>query len=264
MDPFAALTLDWQAISGRQPARRAIAAWAEAAPVLAGFATPAELIHEINRAGRPARSCALLAELGVLARSARLAGRAVLQAVMPGIRHATSVRWRKAATAGPWRNFDEIAGDAISAAWSAIHAHAGQHHPRPAQLIIRHVEGALRRTHGRWISETAVRNPLYDTGGDPSETHVVAQSPEEQAPTVIGEAVRSEAIDPLGTAVLTMTGVLGYSISEVARTLELPYPTVDPRLRRARRTMLALLPLRGGRQGRKSPGRTHDLVDLRR
>ena len=131
MDPFAALTLDWQAISGRQPARRAIAAWAEAAPVLAGFATPAELIHEINWAGQPDRSCALLAELLVLARTDRLAGRAVLQAVTPGIRHSTSIRWHEAATAGPWRNFNEIAGDAIGAAWGAIHATPASTTPDP-------------------------------------------------------------------------------------------------------------------------------------
>jgi DNA-directed RNA polymerase specialized sigma24 family protein len=204
--------------------------------VLAGFASPAELVAEINRAGHPARSWALLAELLVIAQTDRSAGRAVLQAVTPGIQHATTVRWRRAVTtAGPWRTVDEIATDAISAAWEAIHAHSGRHEARPAQVIVRHVERALRRTHSRWIRESKTIKALGTLVGELSATSVAAEIPEERAAALIGEAVRCGVIDPVSAALLTATGVLGYPATEAARILALPYRALDRRLRTARR-----------------------------
>ena len=235
VDLFAALTLDWQANARADTARRSVAAWGEAAPLLAGFDTPGTVVAEINRPGQPARSCALLAELLVIARSDPMAGRAVLQAVTPGIRRAAATRWGKAASGGPWRTADEIAADAISAAWDAIDGHAGQHHPRPAQLIVRHVEAALRRTHHRWINQTKAHRPLHQVSALPLPDATTSQ--EEQAAALIAEAARAGVIDRPAALLLTMTGVLGYPATEAARRLAVRHATVERTIRRARRAI---------------------------
>jgi DNA-directed RNA polymerase specialized sigma24 family protein len=237
VDPFAALLLEWQLTAQRPDTRKAITAWSARAPALAGFASPAELVATINHPGDPARSCALLAELLVVAGMDRSAERAVLQAVTPGIRHAAAARWHKAMAAGPWRTIDEIATDAVTAAWTAIHAHAGHFHGRPARLIVGHVEGALRRDHARWIRDSEATLSLEISSGDASVTLVALQSPEGQASSLLKEALRCGVIDPLAAQLLTVTGVLGYPTTEAARMLALPYGEADRRRRRARRAL---------------------------
>jgi hypothetical protein len=128
-------------------------AWATTAPALDSFASPSELVAAIARIGDPARSCALLTEPLVIADTDELAARAVLQAIVPGLRRAARRRW-KPTTAGPWTHADDVAADAIAAAWATIRVHAGQRHDRPAAIIIRAVEGQFRRTHDAWRRQT--------------------------------------------------------------------------------------------------------------
>jgi DNA-directed RNA polymerase specialized sigma24 family protein len=241
VEPFTALSVDWGATSVGQPACLAAAAWGEVAPELAGFASPADLVAAINQPANASRSCALLAALLVCAGSDPQAGRAVLQAVTPGIRQAAAIRWRKAGASRPWRIADEIAVDAIRAAWEAIDANAGLRHVRPARVIVRHVEAALRTIHVRWIRETKSRVQLHQLPSERSLVTVAMPSPEEQAITLIAQAVDAGIIDRHGAVLLTMTGVIGYGSAEAARILELSYETVDLRLRRARQGMRAWL-----------------------
>jgi DNA-directed RNA polymerase specialized sigma24 family protein len=268
VDPFAALTLEWQATGTRIDARRVITTWSERVPAFAVFPSPVELIDAINQPGDPVRSCTLLANLLVIAGADRWAVRAVLQAVTPGVREAATARWRKATVAGPWRTVDEIGADALSAAWDAIHAHAGRFHARPARVIVRHVEQALRRTHTRWARDSEVIRSLESARNDTSEVAVGVQTPEDQAAALIDEAFGCDVIDPLAIALLTMTGVLGYPTAEVARTLALPYGDVHRRLRRARRAMRIWLdyPAEGNVQppaNRQTSGRSRRRCEVR-
>ena len=222
MDPFAALTLDWQAGAAGKQARRAVAAWSEAAPALAGFSSLAELVGEINQAGHPARSCTLLAELLVLAAADRLAARATLQAVIPGLHHAASSRWAKARASGPWSSHHEMAADTISAAWEAIRLHAGERLHRPAATVIRQVEGRLRQAHLHWISTDRATTEAPQPRAELSQSGLdAALSPEQQATRVIGEAVRCGIIDSTQAALLASVGVLGHPLRNTAPDLGL-------------------------------------------
>jgi DNA-directed RNA polymerase specialized sigma24 family protein len=236
VDPFIALTQKWRATATRLAVRPMIAAWSARALDLAGFETPAELVDTTTRAGNPARSCPLLAELLVVADTDPSAGLAVLQTVLPGIRHATAVRWRRAA-AGPWLTIDEVGADAVAAAWEAIWSYGGHHQPRPARVIVRHVEQGLRRTHARSIREREFTKSWDAVRECVLASRLRGMLPEEQAMALINEGLRSDAIDPLATALLIVTGVPGYPTTEAARIVALPYWEADRRLRRARRAM---------------------------
>jgi len=141
MDPFAALTIEWTNQATTPAARQAIRAWAATFPALASFDTPAELVAAINRLGDPARSCVLLSDLLVAAGDDDLAARAVLQAVLPGLRRAARRRSRHPTAVGPWSRAEDVAADAVSAGWEAIRANAGARHHRPAAVIVGSVQG---------------------------------------------------------------------------------------------------------------------------
>jgi hypothetical protein len=219
MDPYTALTAEWIATAGGHSARQEIRSWAAFAPRLAGFATPAELVAAIGQPGHADRSCALLADLLRLAGDDRLAGRAVLQAVLPGLRAAASRRWYLSSPSGPWSSPHGIATDAISVGWEAILRHGGQHHARPAAVLIRDVEGRLRRIHRRWHSETARTDELTDRAVELDLLPAEAHTPEHHATTLIADALSSGVIDSQGAVLLVSVGVLGYSVAETERHL---------------------------------------------
>lgn len=248
VDPFGALVIDWQATTARGATRRAIVAWSAKSPALAGFASAAAVVDTVNRPGEPERSCALLSELLIIAVDDELAARAVLQAIIPGLRRAARNRWTKAAAGGPWRTEHELAADAISAAWQAIRRHSGQRHQRPAALIIRRVETALRQDHRRWCHHPEAVLPLSDIP-EASLPQEEAYSAEECPVRLIADAARTGIIDRTDAALVLAVGVAGYTTVEAATALGVPSRfTAARRLRNARLTMLRRTGIAGGPQ----------------
>ena len=215
---FAPLESEWRAVASGAPARRALRAWATAAPALDGFASPAEVVGALGRLGDSTRSHALLAGLLVVADVDELAAQAVLQAIVPGLRRAAQRRW-KPTTPGPWAHADDVAADAVSAAWAAIRVHAGRRHDRPAAVIIRAVEGRLRRTHDTWRRQAACAAPLL-AGNEPSQSGLdAARTIEEQAADLIADAMRAEVVNPAEARLLFATGVLGHTVALAGRMI---------------------------------------------
>jgi DNA-directed RNA polymerase specialized sigma24 family protein len=235
VDLFAALILEWQGTAERLAARRAATRWAEQSPLLAGYRSPAQIVAAIHQAGDPDRSCRLLSELLAIAAGDDLAARAVLGAIVPGLRRAVRRRWSNAATRGPWQSEQDLAADALGAAWEAIHRHRGQRHPRPAAVIIRHVEGTLRRDHRRWCRHAVAIVPLAETlASEVSLSEGQARTPEEQSVTLIAEAARAGVIDPTDAALLLAVGVGGQATTQAGITLGITGRAAARRLRRAR------------------------------
>jgi excisionase family DNA binding protein len=242
MDPFAALTAEWANQATTPAARQAIQAWTAGFPALASFDTPAELVAAINRAGDPTRSCALLSYLLVVAGHDDLAARAVLQAVLPGLRRAAQRRWQQTSAGGPWPDPNELAADAISAGWEAIQVHAGQPQQRPAAVIVRGVEGRLRRTHDNWRRRDnrtrALHAELVETvqyGTD------AVYSAETQATAIIAEASRAHVLDPSQAALIFATGVAGHSVADAGRAIGIPNGAAYRILRPARAALRSWL-----------------------
>ena len=139
--------MDWVRRASQPDAYQHFAIWKQAAPQLERFASPAEILEAVGRLGHPAQSCRLLSELLLAAHHDPLAAYAVLVGLIPGLRVASGRRWQIARGDGPWTSRDELDTDTISAAWLAIAAHAGEHHDRPARLIIRAAARHLRTSH---------------------------------------------------------------------------------------------------------------------
>jgi excisionase family DNA binding protein len=220
-DGFASLHAEWAAIADRPAACRTVQTWAQRCPELGAFVSPAELVATIGRLGDPARSCTLLSDLLFLAADDALARRTVLQALLPGLRLAARHRWRRA-TVGPWRCERDAAHDALSAGWEAITALAGQRHCRPAAIVLRHVEGRLRRIHNSWQRETSRTTALTDSVVEPRHFGLdMARSPELQAAAIIADALYAEVLDHRQAAILFACGVIGDPPRLVEQTLGL-------------------------------------------
>ena len=236
VNPFTTLDQDWNTVAARAVARRAIRAWAEHAPGLAGYDSPADLVADIGRMGDPERSCHLLAQLLVLAKQDTLAGRAVLQAVTPGLRRAAARRCRTASGNGPWPTYEDIAADTISAAWEAIRAHAGQRHDYPARIIVGFAEGRLRRAHESWLATNRDLTELTDDTR-PRQPVEADLGTEEQALTLITDALEAGVIHSKEASILIATAVHGQSVTDAERSLDWAPKSGYRVLERARRAL---------------------------
>jgi len=172
MDAYAAITAHWLAVADSTRGRTAIATWAQSCPALAAYRSPADLVATINQLGHPQRSCALLADLLLVAEDDTIAQLAVLTALLPGLQRVVSQRWKTAGSGGPWKTRAELAADAVSTAWEAIRHHAGRAHPLPARLIIRRAERRLRTIHEANCRDWSRAVPILDA------TSMVAPSQE--------------------------------------------------------------------------------------
>ena len=206
---------------------------------MAGFHTPAELVAVIGQMGDPDRSCALLAELLTLAATDTIAARAVLQAVLPGLRQAARRHWRPPA-GGPWASLHELHLDTVSMGWEAIHAHRGQRHDRPAKIIVRDAEARLRQPRDRWTRQASA---AVTHSGGPAETTQsgadAAFSAECQATAIIADAMHAGVLDPAQAALTLTIGVLGYTISDAGRLATTQLDDPYRALHRARATLRA-------------------------
>jgi excisionase family DNA binding protein len=218
-DICASLTAEWDTIASRPPARRTCQSWAQRCAALGGFGSPAEVVATINRLGDPVTSCALLSDLLVLAAEDRLARRAVLQAVLPGLHQVARRRWRRASPRGPWGSQHEVLVDSVGSGWHMITIHSGRRYERPSAVIMRGVEGQLRRTHDRWRTESSNTLALSNLVVEPCDP---AWSPEAQAIEFIAAAARAGILTRTEAAILTMSGVLGHPVVQAARALDLP------------------------------------------
>jgi excisionase family DNA binding protein len=186
---WAALQMDWDRRASRPDAAAHLAIWKQTAPQLGRYASPTELLEVVGSFGYPEQSCRLLSALLVAARRDALAAHAVLVALIPGLRAAASRRWQTAHSDGPWTSRDELDTDTISTAWQTIATHAGQHHPRPARLIIQSVERQLRTTHDahrrqtqRWrlqgdLDNTTAERPENQDVPDPLTLALLDRAP---------------------------------------------------------------------------------------
>lgn len=213
---FTALAAHWLGAAEGPQARAAIDSWSRRRPSLTPYRSPVELVAAINQPGHPERSCALLADLLLVADDDPLAQLAVLRALLPGLRRVVHRRWKIAATNGPWHSESDLAAEAISATWEAIHHHAGRTHTLPARLIIRRVERRLRTLHDADRRDTIRAAPVADIQSlvGPSPQHPDKQ---QRFANQLLQAVRSGQLDPASAAVAYRIGLLGQPATQAGR-----------------------------------------------
>jgi excisionase family DNA binding protein len=216
VDVFTAVAAQWVAAAEGTPGRAAIVSWGQRRPRLAAFQSPADLVATINRPGDPEWSCALLADLLVVAEGDSLAQLGVLRALIPGLRRTVRQRWKAAQNNGPWRIENDLAADAVSAGWEAICQLAGRAHQLPARLIVRRVERRLRTIHDSGRRDTSQAIPLADVQSviGARQEHC---DEENRFINDLLQAVRSGQLDHDSAAIAYRIGLLGEPAGSVGR-----------------------------------------------
>lgn len=123
MDPVDALEREWPHLAARLTER--LKAWSEEEPALAAFPTARLLVGFLQRPGADYDlKDALLAALLRRARSERLAGRVVLQALLPGLKRLAGFLIRVP------EERDEVWSTLLAACWERICAYPLQRRPQ--------------------------------------------------------------------------------------------------------------------------------------
>jgi len=119
------LDLEWEQIARGPAARRALRRWAVTSPSLADFASIAALVEKVNERGHPEESDAVLLALLQVAPVDDLAGRTVLQAMMPAVKNLTA----KFTPCGAWSS-EETAAVVVAAMWERIRRYPVERRPK--------------------------------------------------------------------------------------------------------------------------------------
>ena len=191
---FKQLDQEWRATARGRQASAAAGQWARGHAVLAGLATPADVVELCQRRGDPERSAqvlrAVLAEVG----NGSWPARTVLQAVLPGL--ATVVRRAMPLVGGhgPWQRPDELDQHVVALAHERITVLAAAPPPWPAAAIVDGTWQRLRTAVQAEARRTA-RQCLLEEGTD----HAVDDptNPADDVADVLAGAVDRGILDHL-------------------------------------------------------------------
>lgn len=171
------LVVEWVDVNRARTSTRAIATWAAAEPALAGLRTPAMVVDHVDQSEPPETDAVLLALLRLCQSGHQLAGRILLQCLLPGL----SAMHRKGAR--PGQDPEERTQEMISDFWQVITAYAVDAHTQnvAARLVDRSLRLSARAaTTTARRAETLVADAAEFgetqlaslTGGAPSEPEV--------------------------------------------------------------------------------------------
>jgi len=236
LNPFKSLTLEWDALGASPPACSALRRWSLSEPVLAGFATPAEVVARCQQRGDSRSANDLLGALLRLAGD-RLAARAVLQAVLPSLAaRAWRRRWDGAAP-GLCDDVEELDVEMVTVAMERIAELAGTSPEWPAQAI---VEVSYSRL--RWAAQVARRRRLETIPLE--DFHDVAVAADDDADDMFAgmllDAVATGGIRRRDAALIYATRILGFSPAELAAHERRDVRAVRSQRARAERTLAAI------------------------
>lgn len=175
--PFAQLDADWTRLGASASARRRLVAWGEAEPVLAGHASPFDLVGFTHRAG-PVVAGPIEAALLRLAGGDNFAARTLLQVLAGRMEEAG---FERRASLRVSECPDDIRAELLSHLWEAIMAAAGTGHNHPGRVLIDRAAGSLRtqrradrRREARWVDLARVPMPTTDLADARSAAEQVA------------------------------------------------------------------------------------------
>lgn len=183
---FKLLTREWNASATGPDARDAAAMWARSHAVLAGLATPAEVVEQCQLRSDPARSAALLRAALAEAGGSPWAARTVLQAVLPGL---SAVIRRAMPLVGPdrvWQSHDELDQHVVSIAYERIHTLAADPPEWPANAIVDGTWQRLRTVMGAERKRATYQCSLEEA---PDRPTLAVRSSSEDLVEVVARAV---------------------------------------------------------------------------
>lgn len=232
--PIALLEREWETLRRRIPADR-YHSWADAQPVLRRFPNAAAVVQFLhddsasrgNAGNKDAVLCALLA----LARDDALAGRVVLQALLPGLKQLAR---RTLFESSERETFWELL---LAHTWSRIRSYPLASRPRSvaANLLFDSLQRTLRE-----LSRERRQRRRHDGGLNESPSVSGLDQPE----LVLRDAVHAGAITTAEARLIFVVRLERRPLADAATEQGIDYNVARVRLQRAERRLLVHLGLR--------------------
>ena len=237
-DVVEALELEWTTLLPSLNAR--LREWAAREPVLAAFPTAPVLLRALRSRRDFALEDAILLALLRWARLNRLAGRLVVQALLPGLKLAAR---RILFEAG---ERDELWSLLLANLWQRIASYPLERRPRrvAANLL-------LDTTHATLTELARARHSTEAT--EPLVELAPARPGQEEVEVLLARGVRAQVLSREEAQLILRTRLEGVPLSVLARELGVGYDALRVRRRRAERRLLLFLGIRDVRfpsQGR--------------
>lgn len=216
---FRSLDHDWCHRASGSRSRQALRRWAEDQPVFGLFIDLDQMLLHVHRRGHPAVSDRVLAALAKLAPSDDVAARALLQAMLPGLKALThSFAW--------WGDPEETAAAVVAACWERIRTYPIERRPRRiAANILLDTRQRVIRQHHRAINDTdqlGVEELMSDQGGIHPAVELLGH---------VADAMRHGCLEHDDARLIVLTRLADVPISELASAGGLGAETIRRRRR---------------------------------
>jgi DNA-directed RNA polymerase specialized sigma24 family protein len=231
---------EWEALQGARLGH-ALQAWSLREPALKAL-SPRALLLVLRQATNPDRKDEILAALVRTAARDPLAGRLLIEALLPGLK----VIARRLIAQG--RDREEVWAAVLAHAWIRIQTYPLSRRPRriAANILLDTLRLTLRDLDsGRHQDEIPLES-IEEAEARPDQVSV---------DSLVFEAVVEGALSPADAELVVRTRFGGETLAEVAASAAVPYNTVKVRRQRAERRLLVFLgysPTPRGRQRRRA------------
>lgn len=240
-DVVSRLEHEWIALS--RPLALRLLEWGRKERALARFRSPEELIRFLRRPGLWAAKDTVLGALLARARVEPLAGRVVLEAILPGLKRTAERVILDA------HDREELWQLLLACAWEQIRTYPLER--RPARVAANLLLDTRRRALDEFTRERLPRTELpYEALAVPA----AAADPESDVEVLLDRAVAAGAITHDEAQLVLRTRIDGLSVTAVADELDLPYITAYMRRHRAERRLLVFI---GHRPVKKAGRKAH-------
>ena len=224
------LEAEWAALASGQVQAR-LRVWSEQEPALAGFATPQQLLRQLdNLRGRHHERDEILAALVRQAETDPLAARVVLQTLLPGLKKLAG---RLLLEAG---QRDELWSALLAHCWERIRTYPLER--RPARIAANMLLDTLQKTSREFARHGRDRD--WFSGEVPVET-AAAEEIDRDVERVLRRAVTATAISEDEAELILRSRVDRTDLRALADEIGVPYNTLVVRRLRAERRLLLFL-----------------------
>ncbi len=228
--PVDVLESDWQRELHGPLLRGLFRAWQDTEPALSQFKDPATLLRFLRGPGRHADKDAVLCALLSLAQGEPIAGRVVLEAMLPGLKKLAGRILIDA------REREELWSALMACAWERIRTYPVERRPRKvaANLLLDCLRGTLAALSG------ARRDPAAQAFPPPHELEAVPVC-EGDVDGLLAEAIAAGAVSRDEAELILCTRIDGEPLSDLAHSQGVMFDTLKHRRNRAERRLLVFL-----------------------
>lgn len=235
---FSQLIDEWISLNQSRSTVGELERWARVEPVLAGYTWPADIVDAIDAAETTVKDAMLLALLRLAQTSHQLAGRILLQQMLPSIGKLTKTSPSQPNSDNRWA--EDRRHIAVAEFWDLI----------STLNLDRHDHGIATTLHMRMVSRIFGRRSPHQTlpVGDADDVWTTASATirpshnDEQAPTlaeILHWGVSTQVITTTDAQLLTHIYIAEHTAVEAAATFNLTHDQTRQRCSRATRRLAA-------------------------